>query len=75
MSFWFQQDQSHWLGNNLATQLLLKKVVSLEINASLSSSVEKDGSLRWNVHSKCKLLDQIQRTLDLVFSTDPDEFV
>ena len=59
MSFWFQRDQNHRLGNNLATQLLLRKAASLEINASHSSSVEKDGSLRWNVHSKCKLLDQI----------------
>ena len=52
MSFWFQRDQNHRLGNNLATQLLLKKAASLEFNASHSSSVEKDGSLRWNVRTQ-----------------------
>ena len=39
--------------------LLYLSSSSPDINASHSSTVEKDGSLRWNVHSKWKLLDQI----------------
>ena len=45
MSFWHQQDQNHLLENKLATQLLLRKVASSDINTSHSSSVAKDGSL------------------------------
>ena len=52
MSFWYQQDQDHWLENKLATLLLLQIVASPDTNASHSSSVDKDGSFRWNVHSK-----------------------
>ena len=47
--------------HRLATLLLLQIAGSPDINASHSSSVEQDGSLRWNVQSRWNLLDQIWR--------------
>ena len=38
--------------NKLATSLLLQIVASPDTNASHSSSAEKDGSLRLNLHSE-----------------------
>ena len=46
MSYWYQRDQDHRLENKLATLLLLRIVASPDTNASHSSSVDKDGSLR-----------------------------
>ena len=46
MSNWYQRGQNHLFENELLTQLLLRKVASLDINGSYSSSVihvEKDG--------------------------------
>ena len=61
------------LDNKLTIQLLLKITASPDVNASLSSSVEKDGSFHQNVHSKWNFyFDQTYRTFGLMLSTDPD---
>ena len=49
--------------NKLAALLMLRKNTVPDINASHSSSVEKDGIRSQNVQSKGNLLDQIRTSL------------